>query len=315
MGAFASGPARNRLDGGRWRFQHGPIELVLQADGDVDACEEAYAACWRRFQTVLAELVGELRQLRRPVAELFASSPEAVSGPVAARMLRACRPFARERFLTPMAAVAGAVAEELIELCRRPGVHRAYINNGGDIALHLAPAESYRIGIWANLDRHPGVGGAGCGLDGDFAIDAAMPVRGIATSGWRGRSFSLGIADSVTVLAAGAASADAVATLVANAVDCDFEGIVRVPADRLKDDTDLGGLPVTVAVPPLPATAIADALQSGRAEAEHWCERGLLYAAVLILQGRAEMVLPREAGAAMCAPLRISSPECVREVA
>ena len=26
------------------------------------------------------------------------------------------------------------------------------------------------------------------------------PVRGIATSGWRGRSFSLGIADAVTVL-------------------------------------------------------------------------------------------------------------------
>lgn len=315
MSAFAGGPARNRLDGGRWRFQHGPIELILQADGDVGACEAAYTACWLRFQTLLAELVGELRQLRRPAAELLACSLAAVSGPVAVRMLRTCQPFARERFLTPMAAVAGAVAEELIELCKRPGVRRAYINNGGDIALHLEPAESYRVGIWSNLDRHPGVEGAGCGLDGDFAIDAAMPVRGIATSGWRGRSFSLGIADSVTVLAAGAASADAVATLVANAVDCDFEGITRVPADRLKDDTDLGGLPVTVAVPPLPATAIAEALQSGRAEAEHWRDRGLLHSAVLILQGRAEVVLPRKADAAPCAPLAIPSADCIREVA
>ena len=45
---------------------------------------------------------------------------------------------------------------------------------------------------------------AGLPLDGRFAVDAASPVRGIATSGWRGRSFSLGIADSVTVLATSA---------------------------------------------------------------------------------------------------------------
>ena len=44
-------------------------------------------------------------------------------------------------------------------------------------------------------------------------------MRGIATSGWRGRSFSLGIADAVTVLAATAAEADAAATMIANAVD------------------------------------------------------------------------------------------------
>ena len=35
-----------------------------------------------------------------------------------------------------------------------------------------------------------------------------MPHRGVATSGWRGRSHSLGIADSVTVVARNAAAAD-----------------------------------------------------------------------------------------------------------
>jgi ApbE superfamily uncharacterized protein (UPF0280 family) len=54
-----------------------------------------------------------------------------------------------------------------------------------------------------------------------------MPVRGIATSGWRGRSFSLGIADSVTVLARTAAQADAAATVIANAVDADDVRIRR----------------------------------------------------------------------------------------
>ena len=43
-------------------------------------------------------------------------------------------------------------------------------------------------------------------------IGADQPVGGIATSGWRGRSQSLGIADAVTVLADTAARADAAAT-------------------------------------------------------------------------------------------------------
>jgi ApbE superfamily uncharacterized protein (UPF0280 family) len=53
------------------------------------------------------------------------------------------------------------------------------------------------------------------------------PVRGLATSGWGGRSFSLGIADSVTVLARCAAAADAAATVVANAVDAEHPAIER----------------------------------------------------------------------------------------
>ncbi|MHB1814746.1 MAG: UPF0280 family protein [Steroidobacteraceae bacterium] len=314
MSASACGPVRSRLAGGRWQFQHGPITLILDAEGDVHACEQAYALCWHRFQTVLTELVGELRQLRRPAGELLEYGASAVSGPIAGRMVGACVPFAPERFVTPMAAVAGAVAEELIEFFRRPGIHRAYINNGGDIALHLAAGASYRVGIWSNLERHPRREATGSELDGDFAVEAAMPIRGVATSGWRGRSLSLGIADSVTVLADGAAAADVAATLVANAVNCDVAGIIRVPAERLKDDTDLGGLAVTVAVPSLPPEAVAQALQAGRREAEYWRERGRLYAAVLLLQGRAATVLPREGRAAAHASLQLRS-ACLPEVA
>jgi ApbE superfamily uncharacterized protein (UPF0280 family) len=87
-------------------------------------------------------------------------------------------------------------------------------------------------------------------------------VRGIATSGWRGRSQSLGIADAVTVLARTAAAADAAATLVANAVDIEHPSIRRLPARDVKHDSDLGERLVTVAVEPLPATAIARALSS-----------------------------------------------------
>jgi uncharacterized protein len=128
-------------------------------------------------------------------------------------------------------------------------------------------------------------------------VTHAMPVRGIATSGWRGRSFSLGIADAVTVLATGAAAADAAATMIANAVDCDDPAIRRSPANHLRDDTDLGDLPVTVAVGALPACAVGRALTQGAGRAEAWRRAGLIAAASLMLQGQVRTVGELAAGA------------------
>jgi hypothetical protein len=66
----------------------------------------------------------------------------------------------------------------------------------------------------------------------------------------------------------------------------------------VKDDSDLGERLVTVAVPPLPASAIAEALAQGRAEAVRWQQRGLLEGAVLFLQGQIAIVAPAPAAAA-----------------
>ena len=217
--------------------------------------------------------------LRMPVQEALD-----VSGPVAHRMVAACWPH-RERFITPMAAVAGAVADELIAWLRADQrILRAYVNNGGDIALHLAAGEHYKIGLYADLGRikrreaHA--------LDGDFQVTSEMSVRGVATSGWRGRSFSLGIADSVTVLARTAADADAAATMIANSVNVEDPAILRRPACELKDDTDLGDRMVTVAVGPLSAERVRQALRAGAARARELTEQGLIHAAALCLRGR-----------------------------
>ena len=90
-------------------------------------------------------------------------------------------------------------------------------------------------------------------INGRVRLDAASGVGGIATSGARGRSFSLGIADSVTVLARDAATADVAATLIANAVNIDSPAIRRRPARELDPDSDLRDLPVTVSVGALDA--------------------------------------------------------------
>ncbi|MFZ2650727.1 MAG: UPF0280 family protein [Burkholderiaceae bacterium] len=269
---------RAGLPGGRWHFQHGPIDCVIGAEGEALAVAHALDVTWVRFQGVLVELVAELPALR---ANLGAGEGKDVAGPIARSMVAACRPYADQGlFVTAMAAVAGSVAQDLIGHFVRPGVRRAYVNNGGDIALHLAAGEAFDIGLVIDP------GHAGCGVDGQFRIDAASGVRGVATSGWRGRSLSRGIADSVTVLAATAAQADAAATMIANAVNVDDVRIVRAPADSVRDASDLGELLVTLDVPALPASLVAQALAAGAAFADREIAAGRVLAAALCLQGQ-----------------------------
>jgi len=277
-----SGAMRARLGEGRWHFQHGPIDLVVGAEGEPASVCGFVEAAWTRMQTILGELVHELPALRAPVAA------GVLRGSVARRMEAACLPHALQ-FVTPMAAVAGAVADELIACARgHHGLLRAHVNNGGDIALHLAPGTHYRVGLFADLGRIERR--ERWRLDGDAEIGFGTPVRGVATSGWRGRSFSLGIADCVTVLARTAAQADAAATMIANAVNVEHPAISRCAADALKDDTDLGDRRVTVGVPALPAALIEHALDAGTAYAAALQARGIVHAAVLWLQGRVRTV-------------------------
>lgn len=296
-----NGAQRRPLPGERWWFEHGPMGCVIGADGDAVAVARSLDQAWGRFQTVLAELVAELPLLR---ADL--SAPGALDdmprGPVARRMWDACRPHAEQgRFITAMAAVAGSVAQELIACFERPGIRRAYVNNGGDIALYLADGEHFDVGLVANPARGRDHGqGRDHGvslecaqdhdLDGHFRIHAHCGVRGIATSGWRGRSYSFGIADSVTVLAATAARADAAATLVANAVNLDDARIRRAPANELRDDTDLGARLVTVGVPTLEPHRAALALAGGATSARALLVAGEIHAAALCLQGQLRRV-------------------------
>jgi ApbE superfamily uncharacterized protein (UPF0280 family) len=282
---------RQALPGSRWHFAHGPIDIVIGADGEADAVRAAHDAAWQRFEPLLDELVAELPLLRQPI-----TGPNLLRGVVACRMWRACVPFSSD-YITPMAAVAGSVAQELIACYRRAGVRRAWVNNGGDIALHLAPGERVRIGLFADLARLDGdaalrAAQGRLGLDGTFVVHADDGVRGVATSGWRGRSFSLGIADSVTVLARDAAVADAAATVIANAVNVDAPGIVRVAANELRDDTDLGAIAVTVDVPLLPPEQVAAALRQGELCARTLLARGHIVAAALVCQRQARLIAP-----------------------
>ena len=269
-------PVMQQLAGERLHLSHGPIDVVLKAWGSPDAVRASYAAACERFPAILPELCDELAMLRTPMHE----SPRA-DGPVARRMLAACRPFA-DVFVTPMAAVAGAVADELLaHMTATAPLERAFVNDGGDIAVLVAPGQTLDIGVAGEYSR-----GATPLLNGAIRVDATSGIGGIATSGARGRSFSLGIADAVTTLARDAATADVAATLVANAVDVGSPAIRRRPARELDPDSDLRELPVTVSVGPLAAAEIDAALANGEARALDYRRRGLIVDAALMLAGR-----------------------------
>jgi len=267
-------------DGRRLHLRHGPIDIVAEAFGERVEVEAAYRQAGTCFATILDDLVAELALLRRPLDDVR----PALGDPVARRMLEACWPH-RAHFITPMAAVAGAVADEVLSaMTAGRRLTRAYINNGGDIAVHLSLGTSLSAGVVNDPDRP--------GLDKRIVLNADGLARGMATSGWRGRSLSFGIADAVTVLAETAAAADAAATLIANAVTADHPAIERAPATSLREESDLGERMVAVAVGPLPAHARAAALDAGLAEAQAMQRAGLIESARLALQGETRTLAP-----------------------
>ena len=277
-------PALIRMlpDGRHLHLHDGPIDLIVQANGPKQNVAAAYEAAARRFVTILDELCSELPLLRSQ-ARRNSVRPR---GAIAHRMFAAVEPYAEQCFITSMAAVAGAVAEEVLaSMTAAASLDRAYVNNGGDIAVHLTTGQGYRVGMVERPDRPS--------LFGALELSSADAVRGIATSGWRGRSFSLGIADAVAILAETAAAADAAATIIANAVNLpDHPGITRVPAREISPDSDLGDLLITRGVGPLSRSEIALALESGAQAAQSLRQENLIHSAALSVQGQVRVVAP-----------------------
>ena len=264
-------------DGKRLHLQHGPIDLVIGAEGQGDAKQRAFRAASMRFETVLTELVGELDVLRTPISKR-SSKPH---GQIAQHMYTACLPHSTA-YVTPMAAVAGAVADTVLQaMTDSTDLARAYVNNGGDIAFHLATEHSFSMA----MQNHEAAD------LGKAVIQAFHTSRGIATSGRHGRSLSLGIADSVTVLAQDAAQADVAATLIANAIDLPgHPAITRQPANTLDPDSDLTTKLVVTECGLLTDTDKNHALRAGGACAQKMQNAGLIHAAALFLQGQSHVI-------------------------
>ncbi len=279
------------LSNGQWHWQHGPIDLLIGVDGEAALVEAALAEVFAEFADLMAALVTCLPLLRSPVTNATDLNADRwplgqpMAHAVANRMLAACGSH-RQSFVTPMIAVAGSVADVVCERLARAGLRRVFVNNGGDIALRLQPGQSLRLAL-APLRAEPALAPGQWPV---LTIHGHAAVRGVATSGWRGRSFSLGVADAVTVLAASASAADAAATLIANATNVESTAVLRRRACDLDEQSDLGQRLVTTEVGPLTARETCMAVSAGQAVAESMYKEGEIIAARIVLGSSRQLV-------------------------
>jgi ApbE superfamily uncharacterized protein (UPF0280 family) len=264
----------------RLHLQHGPIDLLVDAKGSSTDVQRAFGQAFVAFRNILDTLAAQLPVLRNVYTS---QNDQNFIGPVACRMKLAIEPYT-EFNLTPMIAVAGAVADHVLcKMVQGCNLFRAQVNNGGDIALYLNDNSELTVGICPSPESTV--------HDDIITLKSSDGVGGIATSGWKGRSHSLGIADAVTVLASTAAAADAAATLIANAVDLpNSDRVLRTPAKQLDPDSDLGDRLVTVDVSVLSAKEKNQALDSGELCARKIIEKGHINCCYLNIQGLTRLV-------------------------
>ena len=180
--------------------------------------------------------------------------------------------------LTPLAAVAGAGSDLVADFLFDRGATKVIVDNGGDIALRLRESEAARVGLKTDIDaENPAY---------VIPIDAGMGVRGVATSGLGGRSFTKGIASAATVLAEDASVADAAATVLGNFTNVEDPRITRATAESLYPETDIAGEWVTTGVGALPPERVEEALQNGLRKARALVERGLIKGALIAVKQR-----------------------------
>lgn len=293
------GATLEQLEDGRVRFCHGPIDVLATVEAPGIQRDQAIQAMESAFEGLLESLVDELPMLRaEPIAGIAVASESAVTS-TALRMAAAALPISKYAFVTPMAAVAGSVADTLLASVNTSTIDRLIINNGGDIAFHLGPGRHIDIGL-----GHLGDGT----LSGSVRLLDSDPVRGVATSGRYGRSLTLGIADSVTVLAATAAAADVAATVIASAVDLPGSPKVeRLPASEVDESGGLGERLVVVGVGDLTKDEQHQALEPALALARQLQRDGLVHGVALKLGGTYSL-LESPDSASLAARVKLSSP-------
>ena len=172
--------------------------------------------------------------------------------------------------LTPLAAVAGATSDLVADYLLNTKATKIMVNNGGDIAIRLREEGEIGVGLCLNLGRKE--------------VDYFLPVRsdcGICTSGVGGRSFTLGIASAVVILADRASVADAAATYLGNKTNVDSDKVKREWSEIIYPDTDIPGKKVTISVGALSQAEIRQALESGQREALKLINNGVIHGAVL----------------------------------
>lgn len=253
-------------------LDYGPMQMTLSADrgrqGMLEELKEAaeYSAkLLAEFSPFLAVAKTTATCKRKDVTQLPVSLQYMVEGVLGAG----------DDSLTPMAAVAGSFADLAADWLVARGATKVIVNNGGDIAIRLLENEKTKVGIMPNIGAAQ--------FTHIIELSASDGIGGVATSGLGGRSFTKGIASSVTVLASTARVADSCATLIANHCDVEDRGIVRRLAEEIDPDTDIKGHWVTMAVNAISGEKKRQALANGLSKARELRDKQVIRGAALFI--------------------------------
>ncbi len=256
---------------GKVYFHYGPTSMVVMADKDgsplTDLCCEAYAV----INAALEEITASLSYLRLYPKQIQRGLLTGLPGRMLAGVVAVGEPT-----LTPMATVAGAVSDTVADWLVSQGASRAMVNNGGDVALRLAPGTEVKLGIMSSLQL--GV------IDRSLTIRAEDGIGGVATSGLGGRSLTRGIAQGVSVFSATCILADALATHLANCSYVKSEHVSVAKAGQVDPGSDIKDLDVVIGVNKLDGREVKQALNQVKREAVRQKKKGNLIAACCRVQ-------------------------------
>lgn len=256
--------------------QYGPMRLTVQAwRGEAAALDLALAA--GRFSFSVLERLAPAREIFRREHEPENGWTADFDEPLLNRMVEAAAKSGRKD-LGPMATVAGTVAEAVAAELESAGASRGIVENGGDLAIFLSPADTVSVGVRLGVAR--------AAPEYRLPLSGGLGARwGVCSSGVGGRSLTRGVADTALVVARSAPVADAVATALGNACDVDSPAVRRAPAEALRPDTDIGGLTVTESVGELSRAEVEEALANAIAYANGLTASGTILGALVGLRG------------------------------
>lgn len=250
----------------------GPASLVISGEKNGGPYDFNRLQLEKKTQSILEEIKECLPVLKQKAYKIRNT---AYMPHVPRKMVEAVKAV-DEASLTPMAAVAGAVSDAIRDHLRGEGLNLVSVNNGGDVSVFNEKGRALKIEI-AHIHRD--------GCSPPMLIVEQLTDFGVATSGFGGRSFTLGLADSVTVIAATGALADAAATFIGNCTNTETEQVKRRKAYEIDPLTDIPDYEVTIQIKPLNNSDIIKALENGLDNAANLRARNTIYDAIIKIQG------------------------------
>lgn len=262
------------LEDGRVYIEYGPVSMVIKASKSSQMLTSLCSESILIIKKTLTDLGQDLEKLSKYPAQISSNMLRDPS----LRMLEAVNRIG-EKTLTPMATVAGMVADIVADWLYSQGADKVIVNNGGDIALRLGNRQSVSMKILSNIHANENE------KEVIVRISEDNHIGGVCTSGLGGRSFTRGIANSVTVFSENCRIADACATHIANASYISSKRVHTTRAGKIQPSSDIADLSIVTKVDCLTKEEISKGIENIKKEAIRQIKRNNAMYVVADVQG------------------------------